>query len=1395
MSKTLLIQAQEILQKGDRVHARTILVRIIKQEPRNVQAWMLLAEAADTKEQAIYCLERALSLDPQNSTALKWLAVLSPEKYTLPEPEPPSIPSAGSPEKQPPIKPAEVTTPDEIKTSRSPFAPPISESAESAAFKEQKKDIPLILTPAEETEPPYYDVIRTRQTPPHEPLHRPEIAYLPPSRASEPHPEPGPGVRSDAHFTQDQIYQIRRELTEEQIDLEKLRPKKPFNWPLLVGILSLAIFVFLALAGPSLAPHDPLEENIIIKVNGEWHIPPFDPFTEGYFLGSDMFGRDIFSRILWAARPTLIMVVIVAFVRLVIGTIIGLLAGWTSGRIARALDTIIEAAIAIPVLLVALCAIAVIGVEYGIWAFIIGLSINGWVETAQQVREQTHIVKGQAYIESAFSQGASNFQILTQHVLKQIAPMTVMLFAFEMSSTLMTTAGLGFLGYYIGGDVWVDVDDFVARRISGMPELGQMLATSWTNLTQPWGMVAVGTTMFLAVLGLNLLGEGLRQRLNLMQVRRRGIVAQAGEKARFWFDQYLIYPLSLAFDKPVVRLAFSFVLLLLVIWFGTTNYVVPEIQSYLEAAPGQDIQMAFTTTKVPEIETPQTDTAYADQTMPTVEVVTYSPQIIWEFEDEVDFIGGPAISPDGNVLYVASRGGTLYALTLDGEEIWQTSLITSTVGSPHVDADGTIYVTDIQGGLTAVNSGGEISWYFMSRDGYKAVSPAAISQTGAMYYTVTPGGQGFVQAVSPMGESLWISQAKTSLFYRTPDVSADGQYVFLRDDIFDSDTGALLEPAVDIDVLRYFGGEDGQTYLQAGNNIIQWQLNGSSLEIIDIAEWNAPQSESFGNIITPIDAGVQADGTAWMLYSSPGGSTEFIWVTLEDDLLGIIEHKFSQGQLVEILDDKTAIICGGEAFNNEIAECAVYTPGAEDPLWEIDLGRPGLVQGGVWEGERLYLTTLGGQLFAVGVTKDVEIVEIATDTTPPEGEQMSQVEQIDLPKPNEPGVIWSHQIPEKIREFRTDDDGVVYVLTAKNDLYIFEPDGTHRTTIKIDPSPFRVIGNYGNTGPIIWPKITSDGTVIVISNADIVYAIDSNGNKLWEYEMPDDPHSQPPHTEIDVQYMVDTKGSLYAFDTDGIKWQYQADEAPYTAADVVIGPNGNLYYTITDREKTFVVCVSPEGENLWTTQVHTQEIYDPVKITNDGKYVFLKDDAFDSITGERLEFDIPMEVTEFIPGFDGRTYLRSGHIVMEWQNGEDGFQLLQTETWNHDAFDNFDPSSLAVDENQLIWLFYEGNFTAGYGTQLVWVTLQGEVKESHFWSRSSQRLAIPDFTNSRIIECNYIDTDSSMVCEVITPDIDTSVWDITLRNIPKYEGGFIQGEYIYLQTLDDQVVAIFIGSP
>ena len=309
-------------------------------------------------------------------------------------------------------------------------------------------------------------------------------------------------------------------------------------------------------------------------------------------------------------------------------------------------------------LLVALAAIAIVGVEIGVWAFIIGLSLTGWVETGQQVREQTRIVKGQVYIEAAHALGASNRQILISHVLLQILPMTAMLFAFEVSSTLMTTAGLGFLGYYIGGDVWVEVADFVSRRISGTPELGQMLATTWAALNEPWAMVATGSTVFLTVLGFNLLGEGFRQSLNLSAVRQRGIVARLSSNVRFAFEQYVSYPLSVFFRKQAVRQAYRGILFFLLgvsfgfglaRWLdlrGTTDFQLSQFFDFGQKPAAQ--APYITPTAQPEARGNIAPTA-------TPAPPSYAPSIAWQYEDPSGFSGAPALSPSGDTLYAASK--------------------------------------------------------------------------------------------------------------------------------------------------------------------------------------------------------------------------------------------------------------------------------------------------------------------------------------------------------------------------------------------------------------------------------------------------------------------------------------------------------------------------------------------------------------------------------------------------------------------------------------------------------------------------------------------------------------------------------------------------------------------
>ena len=125
------------------------------------------------------------------------------------------------------------------------------------------------------------------------------------------------------------------------------------NWPLLIGALIVLAILLLAILGPQLAQSDPLEMIVLIKVGERYETPPYPMFSPGYPLGSDAEGRDLLSRMLWAIRPTMILVLVVASVRLVLGTLIGLSAGWSTSWLGRALDGLIALAISIPVIIIA----------------------------------------------------------------------------------------------------------------------------------------------------------------------------------------------------------------------------------------------------------------------------------------------------------------------------------------------------------------------------------------------------------------------------------------------------------------------------------------------------------------------------------------------------------------------------------------------------------------------------------------------------------------------------------------------------------------------------------------------------------------------------------------------------------------------------------------------------------------------------------------------------------------------------------------------------------------------------------------------------------------------------------------------------------------------------------
>ena len=296
------------------------------------------------------------------------------------------------------------------------------------------------------------------------------------------------------------------------------------NFPLLIGVPLVLLFVIIAIFGPWLSPHHPIERfDIVQDDNGNFHVPPFKPGeVAGFPLGTDHIGRDVASRLLWAPQPTFFLVLGVALCRILIGTLVGLLEGWHTGRTSDLIRAVGQAAGALPMLIVAMLTITIFslaGLGDSTGPFLLALTITGWAGPAKIVAERVRLLRTEPYIEASRALGASDLRIVFKHLLPQVMTILPVILAFEMSATLLVTAELGFLKFFIGGAEMFAVPNgrdpgVTLFPVPGMPELGQMLSVGWDNFfLEPWVAVWVGATFFYAIFAFMMLGEGLKRRI------------------------------------------------------------------------------------------------------------------------------------------------------------------------------------------------------------------------------------------------------------------------------------------------------------------------------------------------------------------------------------------------------------------------------------------------------------------------------------------------------------------------------------------------------------------------------------------------------------------------------------------------------------------------------------------------------------------------------------------------------------------------------------------------------------------------------------------------------------------------------------------------------------------
>jgi peptide/nickel transport system permease protein len=263
----------------------------------------------------------------------------------------------------------------------------------------------------------------------------------------------------------------------------------------LLGLVILLVWIGIALLAPALAPHDPVEVRLDARMQ-----PP----GTGRWLGTDFYGRDILSRILFGARYDLLIALFAVGVAAGVGAPLGILAGYYGGRLDDALMRLMDIIIAFPGLVLAMALASVLGP--GLEKAILALAIVGVAGYARIGRASTLSAREEVYVEAARALGAPDLKILVRHILPNVVSPVVVRATLGMGFTVLLAASLSFIG--LGAQ-------------PPTPEWGAMINEGRNQLITGrwWVSTFPGLAIMSLVLGFNLLGDGIRDVLD-----PRGIV-------------------------------------------------------------------------------------------------------------------------------------------------------------------------------------------------------------------------------------------------------------------------------------------------------------------------------------------------------------------------------------------------------------------------------------------------------------------------------------------------------------------------------------------------------------------------------------------------------------------------------------------------------------------------------------------------------------------------------------------------------------------------------------------------------------------------------------------------------------------------------------------------------
>jgi peptide/nickel transport system permease protein len=266
------------------------------------------------------------------------------------------------------------------------------------------------------------------------------------------------------------------------------------RFTMLLGAAIVSMALLVALFAPYLTPHDPFAQDLNLRM-----IPPvwMDGSQPTHLLGTDQIGRDYLSRLIYGTRISMLIGVLTVITSGLIGITLGIIGGFYGGRTDDVVMFLITCRLSIPLILVALTVVALVGSSLAVVILTLGLLL--WDRFAVVTRTTTMQVRNLDYIAAAEAAGASRLHILLREVLPNIANHLVVVATLEMALAILLEAALSFLGLGVPPP---------------LPSWGLMIAEAKEYMFfSPWVIMTPGVVLFVLVLGINLLGDGLRDLL------------------------------------------------------------------------------------------------------------------------------------------------------------------------------------------------------------------------------------------------------------------------------------------------------------------------------------------------------------------------------------------------------------------------------------------------------------------------------------------------------------------------------------------------------------------------------------------------------------------------------------------------------------------------------------------------------------------------------------------------------------------------------------------------------------------------------------------------------------------------------------------------------------------